>query len=135
MSEAKKPEETMTETEALELLKYTGQSQVVTMEPPTVRRLHAFVLAQRDALLLAEQNVRELTKASEAMLVERDARFDCKGGPGTTTPACRGCVTCLHRELEQMNHRASKAEAMLVEHQLTNKLNNTPTRLPGKRVP
>lgn len=26
--------------------------------------------------------------------------FDCKGGPGTTEPACGACVTCLHRVIE-----------------------------------
>ena len=31
--------------------------------------------------------------------IESEARYDCHAGPGTTTPACGACVSCLHRTL------------------------------------
>lgn len=33
---------------------------------------------------------------------EKEARFDCHGGPGTTTPACGACTTCLLRRIEEL---------------------------------
>lgn len=62
----------------------------------------------------AEQWRANLERRAEK--AERDAavRYDCKGGPGTTTPACGGCVTCLHRVIEQAEARAEKAEAQVL---------------------
>lgn len=36
---------------------------------------------------------------------EAAQRYDCRGGPGTTEPACNACVTCLLRLLEHQNQR------------------------------
>lgn len=44
---------------------------------------------------------------------ERESRFDCKGGPGTTAPECRGCTTCLNRTIAELEEWKSNAEAGL----------------------
>jgi hypothetical protein len=38
----------------------------------------------------------------DAAVIESARRYDCCGGPGTTEPACRACVTCLLRDLEEV---------------------------------
>lgn len=62
----------------------------------------------RDMRSALEQRVGDLRKMYESAERDAAARYDCKGGPGTTAPACGGCVTCLHRVIE-------KAEADLRE--------------------
>ena len=36
--------------------------------------------------------------------------YDCKGGPGTTEPACGACVTCLHRVIEAKDAHITRLE-------------------------
>ena len=61
----------------------------------------------------SEDNLRNLNVEAKLLQVkfqlERDEalaeaakRYDCHGGPGTTEPACRACVTCLLRDLEAL---------------------------------
>lgn len=95
---------------------------------PEEADLEAFLLAHIDGeparLAAAREELREHTLSLERQVgdlrkmyesAERDAaaRYDCKGGPGTTVPACGGCVTCLHRVIEQAEARAEKAEAQV----------------------
>lgn len=70
-------------------------------------------------------DVQHLRQSSIALTDERDAlrarvaelesqaadRYDCKGGAGTTAPACGGCVTCLHRVIEKAEARVAELEA------------------------
>lgn len=63
---------------------------------------------------LAKMYARALSRELEAARPEgAAARYDCKGGPGTTAPACGGCVTCLHRVIEAGEVRAKRAEAQV----------------------
>lgn len=39
--------------------------------------------------------------------------YDCKGGPGTTEPACGACVTCMHRVIEEKDARIKRLEEAL----------------------
>ena len=57
----------------------------------------------------AEENER-LRAQLEAVTRERDERYDCRGGPGATTPACGGCVTCLHRVIEAVTRERDAKE-------------------------
>lgn len=65
-------------------------------------------------------NTRRIAYALEALAVgcrdriaeleaERESRFDCKGGPGTTTPECRGCTTCLNRTIADLEEWKANA--------------------------
>lgn len=36
--------------------------------------------------------------------------YDCKGGPGTTDPACGACITCLHRVIEEKDAHIKRLE-------------------------
>lgn len=41
--------------------------------------------------------------------------YDCKGGPGTTEPACGACVTCLHRVIEAKDAHIKQLEEVVEE--------------------
>lgn len=62
----------------------------------------SYTACARD-LYLANTRIHEL-------LTEREDRFDCHAGPGTTEPACGCCTTCLQRELDAVTERARQAE-------------------------
>ena len=61
----------------------------------------------------AVREVDRLRAQLEAVTRERDERYDCRGGPGTTAPACGGCVTCLHRVIEATERERDEAQAVL----------------------
>jgi len=50
----------------------------------------------------------------DALRAERDARYDCKGGPGTTAPECGGCATCLHRVIVGVEAERDALRAQLL---------------------
>lgn len=56
---------------------------------------------------ISNQYEHQLSLMEQDLKAERDsasrmyeARYDCRGGPGTTKPACGACITCLHRVIE-----------------------------------
>lgn len=53
------------------------------------------------AMMMVVEQLRAQTARAEKTERDAAARYDCKGGPGTATPACGGCVTCLHRVIEK----------------------------------
>ena len=58
-------------------------------------------MALRDAAL--QRALGDVSTLSRKLVLEThvsDSRSDCRGGPGTTTPACGACITCLHRVIE-----------------------------------
>lgn len=67
--------------------------------PALVPEDQAEAVREAAAQRIAELDRMNLTLAGvvDDLKKQRDERFDCKGGPGTTTPACGGCATCLHR--------------------------------------
>ncbi len=73
---------------------------------------------ERDELcehtLSLERQVHDVRKMYESAERDAAARYDCKGGPGTTTPACGGCVTCLHRALELADFARKEAMAQMI---------------------
>jgi uncharacterized protein involved in exopolysaccharide biosynthesis len=82
-------------------------------ELATLRAQYEAVRLERDGLLedvahLAEQvvAVRKRAEAAEAALheakVQAEARYDCHGGPGTTSDACGACNACITRRAEGM---------------------------------
>jgi hypothetical protein len=56
----------------------------------------AFLASARELRDLLDKRDKELTKER----AEREARWDCHGGPGTTQPSCDCCATCLMREID-----------------------------------
>ncbi len=58
---------------------------------------------ERDAARAEAARIAESFNAQSDALgdarAEIEQRYDCHGGPGTTTPACDACVTCLNRVL------------------------------------
>ena len=67
-----------------------------------------------------EAELVRLRAENERLRAESESRFDCHAGPGTTEPACGGCVTCLLRDLEAaeaerdtLRDRLSRAEKLL----------------------
>lgn len=65
-------------------------------------------------LELEDNNSDLRTKLAEA---ERkvEARFDCHAGPGTTEPACGGCVSCLTRALAEAERKRDRLVVRLDE--------------------
>jgi hypothetical protein len=47
------------------------------------------------------------------LMIESAARYDCRGGPGFTKPACGGCITCLTRERDQLQAGLDRIESRL----------------------
>lgn len=107
----------------VELVGMIGRLQQ-SMQELTERRLADLKEAEAERLAI-EKTMRRLeqerdllggrlegaTIARNEAQAEAARRYDCHGGPGTTEPACRACVTCLLRNLEAANDRATKAEA------------------------
>jgi hypothetical protein len=46
--------------------------------------------------------MREQDDTIATLTAEKSAQYDCHAGPGTTLPACGGCVTCLLREIASL---------------------------------
>lgn len=65
---------------------------------------------QRALLVGAVNALPGLLSALDAAEREKEARYDCHAGPGTTEPACGGCTSCLTRALDAAEARAVAAE-------------------------
>lgn len=64
--------------------------------------------------LRLQDKIQELT-------IERERRFDCHGGPGTTNPACGGCTTCLLNKVSALEKQRDMAERW--QHAVAEELN------------
>jgi hypothetical protein len=77
---------------------------------------------ERDAAIQskkrAREKIKELTETARVLGEERDAaireaasRYDCHGGPGTTTEPCGACVSCVMRRAEKAERERDEARA------------------------
>ncbi len=60
---------------------------------------------KRTQFSLATDWMTRCTEAEKALTELRrvqEQRFDCRGGPGHTKPACGACTTCLLAEIERL---------------------------------
>jgi len=81
-----------------------GLREPFLFEPEAVGCLYSDYeseLARKDVVLQqALGDVSTLSRKLELEIHVSNSRSDCRGGPGTTNPACGACITCLHRVIE-----------------------------------
>lgn len=58
------------------------------------------ISAQTQELAKTENQLGRMTASRDTAVRALEDRLDCRGGPGTTKPACGACITCLHRVIE-----------------------------------
>jgi len=61
----------------------------------------------------AESEAAALRVRLEAAERRAEEALDCHAGPGTTSPACGACVSCLHRDLSTSRARIAALEGAL----------------------
>ncbi len=96
---------------------WTDLAQAEARDAAALRARVAELEAEREGMLMGgvTTEARAQLERAEKAEAERDARFDCKGGPGTTSPACGGCATCLHRVIEGVEAERDALRARVFE--------------------
>jgi hypothetical protein len=76
-----------------------GRREPFLFEPEVVGLICTQYERRVRSLVQQQAALEQINAEMDSALCKSEDRFDCRGGPGTTNPACGGCITCLHRHI------------------------------------